>query len=734
MVKGARKRKIGGGCALDPNNIDEDIKHFEGTFGGQPTGVPLSQAEAAAISVPTAPELTVSSLINHESVYATIRKLPRGKAWGADDIPAEFLQAGVDILVPIITTFLSLVYAAEKIPTVWRAALVVPVWKKKGRKDDIAMHRPISLTSTGRRLYERLLIPDIDRFSHYLADSQGGFRPRRGCPHQALALHEALIAAKGHNPRVAFLDLRAAYDLADRGRLWAVVATRYGFPPATVRRFADLFDHNFSQLLVNGKKSRRLHNARGVLQGSSLSPALFNFLINDLALELEAAPGGLKVNGRLIRALLFADDTALLAANDFQLAALLDICDKWSARTGMEFSPSKCLVFAPPPTQRHTPLTLLDVKTQQPVDLPSVTEATYLGFPFIPTGIDFGRLCRDRCAAARKVTASLKAIGMNMTGWAPAASARIYTAFVRPTMEYGVELLIPTPSLMTHYARTQTFALRTILSAPPHTSVDVLHKLLGIQPFEDRARELNFLSTARFCGSNDPSIVGVDIFRRVNNTAWPAPGRGSLPRAALLNPLAIEFRPILLEGLARPYNRDQPAGPKPPPPITRNDRKERRVAALQKLGFVKNGTRLSGVAAATRVRGDGKLHEFMMASTLVSREDRVTITRWQLGTVASHQICRKCGASLTRIHAVECAEVETILGELAAGMDGGVGETIRDTWEDKTLVDRIINGTIEDMPIGISKLLVEAIVKIEEVCRGRERTEMGFFVTPEGVG
>ena len=44
MVKGARKRKTGRGCKLDPGMINSHIEHFRSTFGGDPTGTLLGEA------------------------------------------------------------------------------------------------------------------------------------------------------------------------------------------------------------------------------------------------------------------------------------------------------------------------------------------------------------------------------------------------------------------------------------------------------------------------------------------------------------------------------------------------------------------------------------------------------------------------------------------------------------------------------------------------------------------
>ena len=712
MVKGARKRQSGGGCALDPAQADTYVDHFRTTFGGEPTGNRYNPPEGEAPH-PQATEISLELVVNTGQVKKTIQKLPRGKAWGADDMPAEFFQAGIQALAGPLTVFLSLVFAGETVPTIWQLAQVVPIWKKKGSDKDIANYRPISLTCTGRRLYERLLLLDINRFVHQLADSQGGFRPQRGTSHQALALHEALVT----NPhaRTAFLDLRAAYDLADRHRLWDLLAAKYHFPPRTIARLANLFDHNLSCLLVSGQKSKEIPNLRGVLQGSSLSPTLFNFLINDLAQQLEARQEGVIVHGRKLNCLLFADDTALVAATSVQLAALLEVCEKWSREAGMEFSPAKCICFAPTLPHRITPLRLYGV------DLPSTEKASYLGFPFTPLGINFAALCQDRCEKARGVIAGLRSIGLNMTGWAPATSAKVYTTFIRPVMEYGVELQLPTPTLLSTYQKTQDLALRTIFSAPANTSIHAMHKLLGIQVFRDRCTELNFLSAHRFHNHNDASICGLDIWRRALQPRRE-PARESLPRNTMAhNPLVEEYRNTFANHTMVPLTYENPI--QQPVPISDTERKRRRTEALQQLGIEHNH-----VAASILVRSNGRPHHFLTAASKLHRATRVSITRWQLGLVAAHQTCRACGAELSRQHGVECSGVVFELEQLESLVEPAM------RWG-KTALDVLINtGAEGGFTAERADLLVKAIDRIERRCRGRERTAQGFWRPPESGG
>ena len=708
MVKGPLGRQNGGRCQLDKSKVDTYVHHFESTFGGAPNGLRLSPEVP---SVPALVEVQVGVAVNRRTVLETIGKLPAGKAWGADDIPAEFLQRGSTALLNTLVAFLSLVYISATVPSVWRTALVVPVWKKKGSAQDIANYHPISLTCVGRRLYERLILPDVKHMEHLLADAQGGFRPHRGTEHQALSLHEAI--AGNLQAKVALLDLHAAYDLADRERLWDNLARRYGAPLGLLNQLRDLFDHNVTNLMVGGARSADLPNCRGVLQGSSLSPILFNFLINELALELQADLAGVLVFGKRINSLLFADDTALIAATTPQLASLLAICEQWSQRAGMEFSPAKCFCFAPHPPFRQTPLQLYGV------DLPSVTTATYLGFPFTPLGIDFAELCRSRCEKAKGIISALKGIGFNITGWAPAAAARVFTTFVRPTMEYGVALRLPTPKLALIYQRTQNLALRTMCSATASTSVAALHRLTCIQPFAERCKELNMLSAARFHNSNDASTIGVQLWRRAVGWQQPPP-KSSLPMHSLTqNPLLVVARALLLDHTANPLVHTNPT--RAPPPITPLERHTSRVAQLQQLGQKDNG-----VGASVVVLPSGRPHHMLTAASPVTRPDCVSLTRWQLGLVASHQQCTKCHGDLSRMHAVVCAGVAGQLDKLVAGVP-------LELRYGQTGIDILLNAGAE---FGLTKrgagIIAGIISEVERVCRGRERTEQGFWVQRQG--
>jgi len=62
-----------------------------------------------------------------------------------------------------------------------------------------------------------------------------------------------------------------------------------------------------------------------VRQGCSLSPLLFNIYIEELIREaLENTEEGIKVGGKTVKAMRFADDQAMLAGSECDLQRMMD--------------------------------------------------------------------------------------------------------------------------------------------------------------------------------------------------------------------------------------------------------------------------------------------------------------------------------------------------------------------------------------------------------------------------
>jgi hypothetical protein len=73
-------------------------------------------------------------------------KLKRYKSPGSDEIPAELIKAGGEILVSKIHNLINSIWNKEELPDQWKESIIVPV-HKKGDKIDCSNYHGISLLS-----------------------------------------------------------------------------------------------------------------------------------------------------------------------------------------------------------------------------------------------------------------------------------------------------------------------------------------------------------------------------------------------------------------------------------------------------------------------------------------------------------------------------------------------------------------------------------------------------------
>jgi hypothetical protein len=165
------------------------------------------------------------------------------------------------------------------IPASWKKAHIKLLYKGKGPNDDVKNYRPVALTVVLRRIYEKFIERQYAKKYDLLAKTQGGFRNHRSTTDQIAILHDLIVM----NPRliVTFLDIKAAFDTVDRRILWTVLIQKFAFNSKTVMLLRSLFDDNVCSLVVNNIESDPIDHLRGLFQGSSLSPGLFNFFINN---------------------------------------------------------------------------------------------------------------------------------------------------------------------------------------------------------------------------------------------------------------------------------------------------------------------------------------------------------------------------------------------------------------------------------------------------------------------
>ena len=149
-----------------------------------------------------------------------------------------------------------------------------------------------------------------------ISDIEAGFRKGRGTRYQITNIHCIIGKAREFQKNIyfCFIDYAKAFDCVDHKKLWKIlkgmdvpdhlncfVRNLYAGQGATVRT-----RHGTTDWFQIGK---------GVRQGCILSPCLFNLNAEYIMRNagLDEAQAGIKIAGRNINNLRYADDTILIS-------------------------------------------------------------------------------------------------------------------------------------------------------------------------------------------------------------------------------------------------------------------------------------------------------------------------------------------------------------------------------------------------------------------------------------
>ncbi len=137
---------------------------------------------------------------------------------------------------------------------------------------------------------------------------------------------------------------------------------------------------------IGNQRTEFFPQGRGVRQGCSLSPTLFNIYINQLANILERAPiqGLTLLHDTEIKCLLYADDLVLLSLTEEglqdSLNLLEDFCQSWALMVNLQRT--RVMMFQKcSRSQRPTHTFTLAHRT-----IETTKTYTYLGLKITPTG------------------------------------------------------------------------------------------------------------------------------------------------------------------------------------------------------------------------------------------------------------------------------------------------------------------------------------------------------------
>ena len=159
-----------------------------------------------------------------------------------------------------------------------------------------------------------------------LAGVPAGFRKGRGTRDQIANIHCIMEKAREcqRNIYFCFIGYAKAFDCVDHNKLWKILR-EMGIPDHVTFLLSNLYVGQEATVETGHGTTDWFQIRKGVRQGYILSPCLFNLNAEDIMLNarLDEAQAGIKIAGRNINNLRYADDTTHMAESEEELKSLL---------------------------------------------------------------------------------------------------------------------------------------------------------------------------------------------------------------------------------------------------------------------------------------------------------------------------------------------------------------------------------------------------------------------------
>ena len=336
-------------------------------------------------------------------------------------MPVCLLKDSASVIAKPLTTIINLSLAKGKVPDEWKAARVIPLFKK-GKIEHLDNYRPISVLSTASKILERAVHCQLYEYlnKHKLLNPfQCGFRRNHSTETAAISFTDSIRRQMDQSclTGAVFIDLRRAFDTVDHALLLDKLR-RYGIMESELAWFRDYLSNRMQIVSYQNKLSSPRTISTGVPQGSILGPLLFVLFINDLP-EATAK----------CSVLLYADDAVLFSsAKDAQtieqaLNYDLSVISDWISQNHLFLNKEKTEVVLFGTSQK------LATGRHQ---LERVSEFKYLGVVLDET-LSWKAHTRYATSKAGKKVGMLGRLRKHLTSQ---AANSIYQAHILPVLEY----------------------------------------------------------------------------------------------------------------------------------------------------------------------------------------------------------------------------------------------------------------------------------------------------------
>lgn len=267
------------------------------------------------------------------------------------DIPYTFLSKLDTLIAKPIALIFNRMLNESHIPIQLKKAIISPVYKCKGSKEDASSYRPISVLPIFDKIFEKVLhkklSTDIENAGHF-DDNQHGFRKGRSCQtalNQFTSKIQEAIGKPNNKVGVVFVDLQLAYNHIPYFELLKILKEKYNVSGKILKILCEYFIERKFTIKLGSFESKPFDLHIGLPQGNIIGSLLFNCYYNEVSKSL--------LNAKYC---LFADDLAFYLEDTSEvnlikrLESILDSLNEWCGemKLSINFNKTKFMVFHKP--------------------------------------------------------------------------------------------------------------------------------------------------------------------------------------------------------------------------------------------------------------------------------------------------------------------------------------------------------------------------------------------------
>jgi hypothetical protein len=305
------------GMATSPVEIEDTIfNHMNNIIG---TNVPcLERFDWDRLNLPKPDLSDLDAPFSEEEVRKAIFDSAADKAPGPDGFSITFFRTAWAVIKQDMLNAVNKFFDLNEPSFHCLNSALFVLLPKNDQPTHATHYRPISLIHSFAKLMSKIMSNRLQpRLDELISPCQSAFIAGRSIQDNFLYVQNlAKYYHRNNTPALLLkLDIAKAFDTVSWQYLLDMLQAR-GFPSRFRDWIALLFRTASSQVLINGVPGRSISHQRGLRQGDSLSPFLFDLAMEPLhrLLEIATEEGMLsKLKGKQcsFRASLYADDVAL---------------------------------------------------------------------------------------------------------------------------------------------------------------------------------------------------------------------------------------------------------------------------------------------------------------------------------------------------------------------------------------------------------------------------------------